>query len=158
MNVQAQSRTNQVDPFAKLWFRLLIGFGILFTTVGLGMFVREFVFANGALSTTGVIVDIKTVESIDSTNLVPIVKFTSKSGQTARIESTSTSPAPNVGQSVSVIYHPDDLKSARIDNFVNRWLFPIIFSLIGSIAYIIGTKGALGTRQKSPNQGYIHRQ
>ena len=144
---------NQRDPFTRLWYRLLIGFGILFFTLGLGMLVRELAFANGATHTTGAVVELKKVESIDSTNLVPIVEFTPENGKPIRIECASTSPSPTVGDCVTVIYHANDLKGARIDNFVNRWLFPIVFTPIGVIAFVLGTVGAISNRQRSPNKG-----
>jgi hypothetical protein len=57
----------------------------------------------------------------------PVVEF-QVGGQTYTIEGDNASdpPAYRVGQQVDVLYDPSNPQTAQINNFFERWLFPIL--------------------------------
>jgi hypothetical protein len=86
-----------------------------------------------SLSTTGghangTVVDMDESNDDDGTTYAPIVDY-EVDGQTFEMKSGSYSspPAYHVGQKVKILYNLADPNQARIDNFWELWLLPIIF-------------------------------
>ena len=126
------------DPFSRLWYKLLILFGSIFFLVGSILLVREISFTSGSTNAVGHVVRIRTEESADDTSRIPIVEFKTDKGATVQIEGVPTRPSAEVGQSVTVIYHPGNPSDGKIDNFVQRWLFPLVFAPLGIGLLIAG--------------------
>ncbi|RUS97589.1 hypothetical protein DSM106972_083260 [Dulcicalothrix desertica PCC 7102] len=51
---------------------------------------------------------------------------------------TGRPPAYTKGQQVEVLYNPQQPESATIYSWLEMWLFPIIFTGVGSVAVAIG--------------------
>ena len=71
----------------------------------------------------------------------PVVRFQTIEGSTVEFESgfRSNPPAYSTGQTVSVLYDPDEPHSAAIHGFFSLWLISIILGFIGTIFLIVGT-------------------
>lgn len=71
----------------------------------------------------------------------PVVRFQTIEGSTVEFESgfRSNPPAYHTGQTVSVLYDPDEPHSAAIRGFFSLWLMPIILGFIGTIFLTVGT-------------------
>ena len=70
----------------------------------------------------------------------PVVRFSTAEGKTIEFKSSfSTSPpAYRVGQSVAVVYLPDEPEKAQIRGFLSLWMGPMIIAFIGTIFFLIG--------------------
>ena len=88
---------------------------------------------------------IEMVRSRDRENttylFAPVVRFQTLEGNTVEFESAmrSNPPAYRKGQTVTVLYDPDEPRSAAIRGFFSLWLMSIILGFIGTIFTIVGT-------------------
>lgn len=88
---------------------------------------------------------IEMVRSRDRENttylFAPVVRFQTVEGDTVEFESgmRSNPPAYRKGQTVSVLYDPDEPRSAAIRGFFSLWLMSIILGFIGTIFTTVGT-------------------
>ena len=71
----------------------------------------------------------------------PVVRFQTIEGSTVEFESgfRSNPPAYRTGQTVSVLYDPEEPHSAAIRGFFSLWLMSIILGFIGTIFLTVGT-------------------
>ena len=107
-------------------------FGTLFLLAGIGLFVREYLFGREAISTTGTIVLVYATPDPEGETRTPVVEFQSPAGETIRFHGQSKSPSPAKGTVVPVLFQPTNPKKAQIDTFADRWLFPTVFTSIGT--------------------------
>jgi uncharacterized protein DUF3592 len=88
---------------------------------------------------------IEMVRSRDRENttylFAPVVRFQTLEGNTVEFESglRSNPPAYRKGQTVTVLYDPDEPRSAAIRGFLSLWLMSIILGFIGTIFTAVGT-------------------
>ncbi len=91
----------------------------------------------------GSVIEMLRVRDMDNTGYLfaPVVRFKTVEGKSVEFESSfrSNPPAYRTGQSVSVLYDPDEPRSAAIRGFFSLWLMPLILGFIGSIFLIVGT-------------------
>jgi hypothetical protein len=125
---------------------LLVGFGLLLVgsllLVGAYFLYRRTArFRQRAVSTEGVVTDFKTGTDDDGDSVYyPIFQYRAPSGQEYTICSNTGTNPPGFkkGQSVGVLYDPDQPTEARLDTFVQLWLTTIIVSGLGSLFAIFG--------------------
>jgi len=127
--------SRRMSSLTNLMFVLVGG---LFAIVGAGMGIGEYSFGQQATAATGSVVEVRRTEGADGTNLIPVIEFDSPNQQHVRFEGIATSPPYVVGTSVPVLYRTSNPSDARIDQFVQRWLFPSIFTPIGLVCLSIG--------------------
>lgn len=141
------------DPFSRLITIVLLLVGVVFSLSGIGLIVREFSFGKVALPAVGSIVEVNVTQNTDGPMYTPIVEFQTLTGDSSRFAGLSTSPPPVKGTIVPVLYHPADPKNARIDTFVDRWLFPSVFLALGATLFGagIGLGRLSGKTVGSPN-------
>ncbi|MBD2355591.1 DUF3592 domain-containing protein [Tolypothrix sp. FACHB-123] len=127
---------------------VMAGMGTLFTVIGVvnGLDTRSFV--NSSIQTQGTVIDVVRRSSRDSDGDIsyayyPVIKFTPASGEETIFESTTGTNPPSYsrGQSINILYNPQQPNSARENSWFTLWGFPAIFTGIGSIFVVIG--GAL---------------
>ena len=63
---------------------------------------------------------------------------------------STSPPAYSVGEKVTVLYNPENPADGRIDSFVERWLFPVVFGGVGALLLVIGVVIWLATRPRKP--------
>lgn len=127
-------------PLDKLWKILIRAFGMLFLLVGLGLFLREINFARQAVSAAGKIVEIRQTENSDGPVYTPVVEFSTPDKQVIHFDGMPTDPPRTVGQAVPVLYRQSNPQEARIDRFVDRWLFPTIFTAVGLLVILFSSR------------------
>lgn len=71
----------------------------------------------------------------------PVVRFETAEGSTVEFQSTlrSNPPGYRTGQTVSVLYDPEDPQSASIHGVLSLWLSSIVLGFIGSMFLAMGT-------------------
>lgn len=74
----------------------------------------------------------------DST-FYPVFVFEDSRGQAQEIYSSSGQypPAYRVGDKVEVLYQPDDPKHAKINGFLELWIWPVMLGIFGVIELFI---------------------
>lgn len=139
MDKEAASSCGPKRRWKRTEGRILVAFGLLFLLVGLILLTREIAFQREAISGSGSVIELRVTESVDGPITTPIVEFRTPDGIAFRCEGTATSPAPRLGEAVPIIYLPDDPQHARINTFVQRWLFPSVFTPLGLLLVLAGT-------------------
>lgn len=120
-------------------------FGYIFGTIGAVMlafagavqFYQQATFAD-AITAQGTVIG---YDRQNSRGSAPIVQFRDENGTYHRFESNVSSSPPRyaVGDRVAIKYHPDKPSSATIDDFLDKYLFALIFGGIGLVFFAIGT-------------------
>jgi hypothetical protein len=104
--------------------------GTIFAATALAIAVSSWSFASGAVRTEG---------TVSSGGRRAVVRY-EVDGRVYQVKSSISfsPPAYSVGEKVQVLYLPDNPAVARIDSFVDRWLFPVIFGAPGALFATIG--------------------
>lgn len=115
-----------IPPWLPRLFRII---GVMFAIGGFGVGCYSVAFGIGAKEAKGTVTDF-----IGGS---PIVEF-EVGGQTFSFQSSisSSPPAYFVGEKVDVLYRPNNPRSAQINSFTDRWLFPLAFTAAGIWAVI----------------------
>jgi hypothetical protein len=96
-----------------------------------------------AIEVKGSVIEMVRVRDREDTGhmFAPVVRFQTIEGGTVEFESglRTNPPAYRTGQTVSVLYDPDEPRSAAIHGFLSLWLMPIILGFIGTIFLVVGT-------------------
>ncbi len=134
----------------------------LFALVGASMLIGACFIATNTLYftakaqlTEGRVVENVRRRSGDSDTYYPVVEFVTTDGQHVQVMSSpgSTPPTYDVGESVDVLYRPDNIDDARINSFLSLWLGAIIMGSIGSVFFFIGAGlPFLQAREKRRNE------
>lgn len=127
---------SRLGKFAFMPLGLLLLFGAAWSVTSTKAWVSH------AIEVPGTVIEMLRVRSSDNTGYMfkPVVRFKTVEGNTVEFESNfqSNPPAYRTGQSVSVLYDPDEPRSASIRGFA-LWLIPLILGFIGSVFLIVGT-------------------
>ena len=96
-----------------------------------------------AIEVPGKVIEMVRVRDREDTSYLfaPVVRFQTIHGSTVEFESglRSNPPAYRTGQTVAVLYDPDEPRSAAIHGFLSLWLVPIILGFIGTVFLTVGT-------------------
>ena len=125
---------------------------VLFSIIGLGMLAASLVIFNNtrsfiarAVEAPGKVIDLERSSSrsssgSSSSTYRPVVEFITATGK--RIEFTSSvgssPPSHQVGEAVTVLYHPAQPQSARIKSFFQLWFGFLIVFFLGLVFAAIG--------------------
>lgn len=113
------------------------GIGMLLAMIASGVWWFEASFANGAQRAAGEV----TALERRGKGTVPVVQFkTGVEGQPITIKGrVSTSPPSfEIGETVTVLYHPTAPEDARIDTFFERFFIPVIFGILALVFGLVG--------------------
>ena len=128
---------SRLGKFALMPIGALLLFGAVWTATSTKTWIAH------AIEVPGTVIEMLRVRDIDNTGYLfaPVVRFKTMQGNTVEFESSfrSNPPAYRTGQAVSVLYDPDEPRSAAIRGFFSLWLMPIILGFVGSIFLIVGT-------------------
>lgn len=118
--------------------------GVVFMLVGMGLLtILAFIeiehqeFADDAIMTTGIVVDLREVDGSEGSTYMPIVEFATRTGDHYRIEASYSSSPPRfaIGENLTVLYPPDAPQDGRlqIDNsiFTN-----VLYLVMGGVALL----------------------
>ncbi|MBN1454075.1 MAG: DUF3592 domain-containing protein [Anaerolineales bacterium] len=120
-----------LGPLASLLF------GLLFFAVGSGMTLRQRALEKQGVEAQGVVVGLQENFDSDGSTYAPIVQFKTANGYDVEFVSTyfSSPPAYEAGESVIVVYPPNDPGKAIIKG--DGQLFHIVFMLAGGTVAIV---------------------
>jgi hypothetical protein len=142
-----------VNPQRLLYWvpRLFAGIGVLLLAVAAVTAFLTFRFVAGSERADGTVVDLR--ESYDSeddtTSYYPVVRFETTEGRPVRFES-DVSTSDDVGDTVDVLYDPDDPNDAKLAGFFNLWFLSLIFGALGAV--FTGVGGYLAYRTRTPSR------
>jgi len=113
-------------------------FGLLFFAIGSGMTMRQRTLERQGVEVRGVVVGLQENYDSDGSTYAPVVQFKTNGGQSVEFVSSysSSPPAHKVGETVIVVYPPDDPVNAVIKG--DGRLLHIIFMLVGGVAAFVG--------------------
>jgi hypothetical protein len=136
----------------KVFSQILLGIGLVLILIGGVLYLVNAVFTSQAELVPGSVVSItKSVDPDYNSELYcPVVKYTTKAGQTLTIDSdVCSSPADYaVGDQVQVYYNPGSPSQAQIRNFWSQNLEAVSMTGMGLPFAFLGLILWLGTRRR----------
>ncbi len=112
----------------------------MFAGIGTVAFVADQRMVESALHAEGMVVALDLRSGNDGSVYAPVVRWQDRSGIAHEFTSRAGSnpAAYEQGETVPVIYPPDEPGRAKIDGFWDRYLLPLIFAGLGSVFTVIG--------------------
>lgn len=122
-------------PHAFLfWIKVgLAAMGAIFLAVGVGVGITTVSFVSDAKRADGVVIDLAWHSSGKSgMTAAPVVRY-DVDGKAYEFTSSMSSkpPAYKVGEQVTVLYDPAEPSEGRLDGFMDLYMFPLIFGILG---------------------------
>jgi hypothetical protein len=121
----------------------LVGLVLQGTSAFLYLQTRQFL--RTASTATGTVDDLIQEASEDSegnwsTYYYPLFQFRTSDGKDIQVRSKAGSNPSyfRIGQSVQVLYNPNDAQSAQINSFSQLWLGTVICFVLGDVFMLIG--------------------
>ena len=123
------------------FFLIPIGISLLLCTVWSGWSTQTWIDRTDEVE--GTVIEMVRIRDRDDGGYMyaPLVRFETIDGRTVEFQSTlrSNPPGYSTGQTVSVLYDPDDPQSAAIRGVFSLWLTSIVLGFIGSVFLVVGT-------------------
>ena len=119
--------------------RVCLALGVVLLVGGAIAFVHTERFVSGSERATGTVIDLSSRTDSDGDVMYhPVVRFTTAEGRTVQfVSGTGSSPASqSEGDSVEVLYDPDDPQDAKLSGFFDLWLWPFALSALG-VAFLV---------------------
>ena len=136
----------------KILSQILVGIGAVLILIGGVLYLINFIFTSQSDLVTGSVVSItKSLdEDYQSELLCPVVKYTTKAGQTLSYDSNiCTSPAAYaIGDQVEIYYNPGNPTQAQIKDFWSQNLEAVSMTGMGLPFIAIGLILLAGTRRR----------
>ena len=121
--------------------------GAFVGAVAIYLITKTRAFLGRAIRTDALVVDALARVSRDhqlamrATTFRPVVEFTDETGQNQRVEISlgMSHPSWSQGDTISILYAPDDPKNARLDTFIGLWFsclactFISVWSIVGGL-------------------------
>jgi len=95
------------------------------------LLTRELHSAQDARTAAGVVIDVRSREATAGRPHAPVIQFTAADGSVVHFEGPPAKRPPVIGTAVKVLYDPANPGKARLDNPVDRWLFPAVVTPAG---------------------------
>ena len=136
---QADVKKRQQTPIWVPYSIIVLGFGSLSGGIYWGQNRADFLAV--AKTTQGRVVSMESSTSDGSTVYYPIVKYTfPHDNQSVRFKHSvgSSHPGWSTGDTVTVLYNPEDKNDAMIDDGWMNWLGPGILACLGTIFLLAG--------------------
>ncbi len=120
-----------------LWLGLNLMF-VVFLVIGGWYGFNSWRLATSGGQVSGEVVEMEASTSDGSTTYAPVVEYV-VAGETYTFHggSSSNPPAYHVGQEVDMLYALDDPGTAKINNFWELWLIPLIFLPIAALGGLL---------------------
>lgn len=119
--------------------------GLIFLGLGIWQYFSARSFVNEGVTTQGRIVEMRTVSGNDGVMFSPVFAYEDgRGGRYLKESSTANYPAKyKPGDTVKVIYQPDDPIDAKIYSFFGIWGVAAIFLIIGGVFLFLGLIGGV---------------
>lgn len=106
--------------------KLAFVIGSIFILISSALIINKIIFISKACSTEGTVIDMRMSKEHDNdTTFAPVVQFKLTDGENITFISPvgSSSPQYKIGDSVKVLYTPDNPGNAEINYFISILLF-----------------------------------
>ena len=116
------------------------GVGFLLTALALFFLVRTRIFINNSQQTQGTITQMVYSHDSDSSGYTPVFRFRTLQGQEVEVSGNIRTNPPQfkVGQTIDVLYDPENPQKARIKKWFNLYFVPLLLGFLGLIFGGIG--------------------
>lgn len=133
---EATSMRRTASRSVRVVVGVLALIGLIFFAIGGGFGVYSMRQGENAGRVTGEVIRLQFAGGKGGTK--PVVQYVVDGRNFEILGSVSTSPpAYQVGEKVTVLYPRDNPADGSIDSFVERWLFAVIFGGIGALLIVI---------------------
>jgi hypothetical protein len=144
--VMREAAKSMHDPAQRAENRLIggklaIGIGGASLVIALAVTLHTWQFTRVASHASGTVIAlVPQKDSEGSITYAPTFRFRDANGteHTATSHMSSSPPNFHVGESITVLYRPDDPKAARIDSFSQVWGLPAVFGLSAIMTLSLG--------------------
>ena len=138
----------------KVFAQVILSIGLVLLAISGVMYLINAVFISRAELVDGTVTLINTSFDSDynSTTYCPLVRYTTKAGQTLTYDSEVCSSPANykVGDQVQIYYDPQDPGKAQIKNFWSQYLQSITMSGLGLPFVGLGALLLISSRRRKP--------
>ena len=119
---------------------IFLGIGCLMLVISVLLWISTKRFIARAATTHGTVVELIESRDNDGSTWKPVVRYQAPDGQviTYTANFSSNPPAYDVGETVEVMYAPDDPQDVKIRGFMSLWFAP---TLLGGMGLIFGGVG-----------------
>lgn len=126
----------------------IILFGLIFYGTAAGLSYKQRSLEKEGIQAQGKVVSLVQNCDDDGCTYAPVTRFTTENGQSISFQSSyySSPPAYDVGESVVVVYSPENPEKAVIKG--EGWVLRIIFMILGGVVIAFGF-GFFGTNIKN---------
>ncbi|MBD2074590.1 DUF3592 domain-containing protein [Phormidium sp. FACHB-592] len=148
-----------VDPMKLVKYTFLAtGIGMLAGTVFL--YINTSAFLKNAIKAEGTVIELIPSYSDGSTTYRPAVRFINQQGKEIEFASSSSSNPPSYseGQTVEILYRPEEPQKAEINSFFSLWGAPTILGGLGSAFFTVGAVLLAVPKLKGREEKYLKQQ
>lgn len=116
------------------------GVGFLLAALALFFFIRTRIFINNSQLTQGTITQMVYSRDSESSGYTPVFRFRTLEGQDVEVSGNLRSNPPQfqVGQTIDVLYDPENPQKARIKKWMNLYF---VSALLGFLGLVFGGIG-----------------
>jgi hypothetical protein len=133
---------------SRLGMYCLAPIGVLLLLVTASLVCSKTAWLAGTVEAQGTVTEMLRFQDREGTGYVyaPVVRFATAEGRTIEFHSGTRTypPAYRKGETVTVVYDPDEPQSAAIRGFISLWLGPLIAGFIGFVFLAVGAAMTLG--------------
>jgi hypothetical protein len=150
--MQSQSTQNPAAVLGRIGIFVMLPIGLLLLAGALYDFSSTSTWLKRAVEVQGTVIRMLHVTDKDGDVLFkPVVRFSTADGKIVEFQSSiSSRPAAySVGQSVPVVYLPDEPGRAAIRGFLSLWMGSLVLGFIGAIFFGIGAAMVFASRRVS---------
>ena len=142
-----------IPKTAKDWnifSKCLMGLSALFIILGILLAIRSYLFTEKAIKSQGTIIKLVENHSDGKTLYSPVFTFIDNKGKKHKIFSSTSSypPIGEVGDTIEILYDPNNPKHAEENCFFNIWGIALIPFGLGIFYFIIFGVVAFYTQRK----------
>ena len=150
--MQTSSTTNPATFLSRLGIFAMAPIGLVLLALAVFVTWNTTTWLKRTVEAQGTVTQMLHVTDKDGdVTYKPVVRFSTAEGKTIEFKSSfsSSPPAYRVGQSVPVVYLPEEPEYAQIRGFLSLWMGPMIIAFIGTIFFLIGAAMIAASRRVS---------
>ena len=112
---------------------------LLMILLAVGFGLHSYSFLMSAVVTEAKIIELIPRESDGNTMFAPVYVFEDAGGNEIKKHSSTASfpPIGSVGDTIEILYSPDDPKKSRLNTFFSRWGLPSILGGLGLFYLVV---------------------
>lgn len=116
------------------------GVGFLLAALALFFLIRTRIFINNSEQTQGTVTQIVYSRDSENSDYTPVFRFRTFQGQEVEVSGNLRTNPPQfqVGQTIDVLYDPENPQKARIKKWMNLYFVPALLGFLGLLFGGIG--------------------